>query len=177
MEERCLQINPRADVRGWVMFYEAETSDAILDDGYDFVFDCIDNLKAKLHLLETCVRKGIPVLSAMGAGGRRDPLRVQVSDISRTHTDPFARLVRQNLRQRGIEGGIDCVWTDEPPNALDAEAKANFRCICPGKDENQKHTCDLRLQVQGSVSWMPAIFGLTMAGTAVNRLVGTGTAA
>jgi tRNA A37 threonylcarbamoyladenosine dehydratase len=154
-----------------VTFYEAEASDEILEGGYDYVFDCIDNMKAKLHLLETCVRRDIPVISAMGAGGRLNPLSVRVTDISQTHTDPFARLVRQNLRKRGVDGGFDCVWSDEPPNALDAEAEASFRCICPGRDDNDKHTCDMRLQIQGSVSWMPAIFGLTMAGTAVNRLV------
>jgi len=170
MEERCQSINPRAEIRSLVTFYEAATSDEILGPGFDYVFDCIDNMKAKLHLLETCVKQEVPVISAMGAGGRLEPLRVQVTDISKTHTDPFARLVRQNLRQRGIDSGFDCVWTDEPPNGLDAEAQANFKCICPGKSENQKHTCDMRLQVQGSVSWMPAIFGLTMAGTAVNRL-------
>ncbi len=171
MAERAQHINPKADIRGLVTFYEAETSDEILGDGYDMVLDCIDNMKAKVHLLTTCVAREQPVISAMGAGGRLDPTRVKVGDISKTHTDPFARIVRDNLRQAGIKRGVPCVWTDERPNALDSEAKANFRCICPGKDENTKHTCDARLQVQGSVSWMPAIFGLTMAGTVVNQLV------
>lgn len=171
MGERAQHINPKADIRVLEMFYEAETSDEILGEGFDVVLDCIDNMKAKLHLLQTCVERGIPVISCMGAGGRLDPTRVQVSDLSKTHTDPFARIVRDNLRQVGIRKGITAVWTDERPNALDPVAQANFRCICPGKDENTKHTCDARLQVQGSVSWMPAIFGLTMAGTAINRLV------
>lgn len=171
MAERARQINPKADVRGLVTFYEAETSEMILGDGYDVVLDCIDNMKAKLHLLETCVRRGQPVISAMGAGGRLDPTRVRVSDIKETHTDPFARIVRENLRKAGITEGVRCVWTDEPPNDLDPVAQAGFRCICPGKDENQKHTCDQRLQVQGTVSWMPAIFGLVMAGTAVNGIL------
>jgi tRNA A37 threonylcarbamoyladenosine dehydratase len=170
MGERAGQINPKADIRVMETFYEEGTSDEVLGEGFDYVLDCIDNMKAKLHLLHRCVQSGQPVFSAMGAGGRLDPTRIQVSDISMTHTDPFARLVRDNLKKRGVRTGVDCVWTDEPPNALDADAQANFRCICPGKDENTKHTCDARLQVQGSVSWMPAIFGLTMAGTIVNRL-------
>lgn len=172
MAERCLQINPKADVRGLVTFYEAETAEAILGEGFDHVFDCIDNMAAKLHLLESCVRRSIPVISAMGAGGRLDPTRLRVSDISETHTDPFAKIVRENLRKVGIHSGFDCVWSDESPNALDGEAQANFRCICPGQDENTKHTCDARLQVQGSVAWMPAMFGLCMAGVVVNRLIG-----
>lgn len=171
MAERAAQINPKADIRALATFYEAETSDAILGGGYDIVLDCIDNMKAKLHLLRTCVERDQPVISAMGAGGRLDPTRVQVTDIGKTHTDPFARIVRDNLRKIGIRSGITAVWTDEPAHGLDADAQAGFRCICPGKDEQTKHHCDQRLQVQGTVSWMPAIFGLTMAGTAVNGLV------
>ena len=66
---------------------------------------------------------------------------------------------------------MECVWTDEPPNDLDAAAQANIRCISPGQAENNKHTCEARRQIQGTVAWMPAIFGLTMAATAVNRLL------
>ena len=70
MEERCQHINPKCDVRSLVSFYEAETSDEILGEGFDVVLDCIDNMTAKLHLLETCTRRGQHVISAMGAGGR-----------------------------------------------------------------------------------------------------------
>lgn len=172
MAERAGHINPKAEIVGLRTFYEAATSDEILGDGFDVVLDCIDNMTAKVHLLQTCVQRGQYVLSAMGAGGRMDPTRIRVSDISRTHTDPFARIVRDLLRERGIERGVPCVWTDEPPNDLDADAKAGFRCICPGKDENTKHSCEKRMQVQGSVAWMPPMFGMTMAGVAVNHLLG-----
>lgn len=171
MGERCNAINPKCDVVVMPTFYEASTAEAILGEQPDFVLDCIDNMTAKVHLLATCVERGIPVISAMGAGGRLDPLRVRVSDLSETRIDPFAKIVRDLLRQQGIETGIECVWTDEPPNDLDPVSQASFRCICAEKD-NGKHTCDARLQVQGSVAWMPSIFGLTMAGTVVHRLLG-----
>lgn len=176
MGERCTAINPKCDVVVKTTFYEASTADDILGtpDGLgapDFVLDCIDNMTAKVHLLKTCVQRGIPVISAMGAGGRLDPTRVRVSDLSETRIDPFAKIVRDCLRIEGIERGIECVWTDEHPNALDPQAQALFRCICHDSD-NGKHTCDARLQVQGSVAWMPSIFGLTMAGTVVHRLLG-----
>lgn len=171
MGERCVAINPKAEVRVEATFYDHSTSDALLAGGYDYVVDGIDNMTAKIHLLKTCVQRGIPVISAMGAGGRMDPTRIRVTDLSATRIDPFARIVRDLLRKEGIEQGIECVWTDEPPNDLDAAAQAAFYCICAEK-ENGKHTCDARLQVQGSVSWMPAMFGLTMAGTVVNRLLG-----
>lgn len=172
MAERARHINPKGDFVAVPRFYEAATSDEILGDGFDVVIDCIDNMTAKLHLLQTCHERGWTVLSAMGAGGRMDPTRVRVSDISETHTDPFARIVRDGLRQRGIRRGIVAVWSDEPPHALDPWAQETFRCICPGKDENTKHSCEKRFQVQGTVAWMPSIFGLTLAGVAAHHLLG-----
>lgn len=171
MGERCRAINPKADIQVLPVFYEASTDEQVLAGEPDLVLDCIDNMKAKIQLLSSCHRRGLRVMSAMGAGGRMDPTRVRVSDLSETRIDPFAKIVRDLLRhEHGIETGIECVWTDEPPNDLDAAAQAAFRCICTDKD-NGKHTCDARLQVQGSVAWMPSIFGLTMAGTAVHRLL------
>ena len=172
MGERCRAINPKCDVIVLPVFYEEATADTILGEhAPDYVLDCIDNMKAKIHLLKTCVQRGIPVMSALGAGGRLDPLRIKVSDLADTRIDPFAKIVRDLLRQEGIETGIECVWTDEPPNDLDSAAQAAFRCICAEKD-NGKHTCDARLQVQGSVAWMPSMFGMTMAATVVHRLLG-----
>lgn len=172
MEERARAINPKADLRALPLFYNRETHDQVLDRPYDVVLDCIDNMTAKVFLLGRCVAEDRRVFSAMGAGGRLDPTRVRVTDLGETHTDPFARIVRENLRILGITSGITAVWTDEPPRELDAEAQAAFRCICPNRGENQVHSCEHRLQVQGSSSWMPPIFGLTMAGAAVNALIG-----
>jgi tRNA A37 threonylcarbamoyladenosine dehydratase len=171
MAERARAINPQADVRALPLFYSPETSEQILDRRYDYVFDCIDNMATKVHLIEQCVLRDLPLVAAMGAGGRLDPTRIQVSDISRTKRDPFARIVRGLLRDRGITQGVECVWSDEPPNVLDREAEEGFRCICPDR-ANSPHSCDQRFQVQGSVSWMPPMFGLAMAGTAVNRMLG-----
>jgi tRNA A37 threonylcarbamoyladenosine dehydratase len=171
MGERVRDIHPGCDVRVIPKFYGPDTADEILDGPYDAVLDCIDNMTAKLHLLERCVAEGRPVWSAMGAGGRMDPTRVKVSDISETRIDPFARIVRQGLRERGIETGIHAIWSDEHPNDLDAAVQAGFRCICPDR-ANSPHSCDRRLQVQGSVAWMPSMFGLAMAGAVANTLLG-----
>ncbi len=176
MGERAQAINPKADIRVIAKFFGKDSENEILgppeESAFDYVLDCIDNMTAKVNLLETCVRRGLPVVAALGAGGRMDPTRIRVSDLSDTYMDPFARLVRDLLRQKGIVSGIECVWSEEPPNDLDQAVQAAFHCICPGKDENTVHGCESRFQVQGSVSWMPAIFGLTMAGVVVNRLVG-----
>jgi tRNA A37 threonylcarbamoyladenosine dehydratase len=179
MGDRATAINPKAKIRAVAKFFGQDTVDEILGPpgapAVDVVLDCIDNMTAKVFLLETCVHRGIRVISALGAGGRMDPTRVRVSDLADTRNDPFARLVRDLLRQKGIgvDGptGIEAVWSEEAPNNLDEAVEAAFRCICPGKDENTVHGCESRFQIQGSNSWMPPIFGLTMAGVAVNRLL------
>ncbi len=171
MADRCRAINPKATVVAEQCFFSAETSGRLLAPGFDFVIDAIDNVTAKIHLLAECVSLGQPVVSAMGAGGRTDPTRMRVTDISRTAKDPLARVVRKNLKDRGIDRGIECVWTDEEPNALDSVVEDAFHCICPSK-ENDMHTCEDRNLVQGTVPWMPAMFGMALAGVVVNRMLG-----
>jgi len=171
MAERCKAINPKAEVVVEQAFFEASTADRILGPGHDVVLDAIDNVTAKLDLLERCVRDGRRVVSAMGAGGRTDPTRIRVSDISRTAKDPLARVVRTTLRSRGIHTGFEAVWSDEPPNGLDQAVQDEFHCICPW-GENDHHSCSHRNLVQGTVPWIPAMFGMVLAGTAVNRLLG-----
>ncbi|MFZ5476566.1 MAG: tRNA threonylcarbamoyladenosine dehydratase [Myxococcota bacterium] len=171
MGERARAINPKAEVVVEPVFYDADTSERLLAPGYDVVVDAIDNVTAKIHLLETCWRKGVRVVSAMGAGGRTDPSRIRVTDLADTQKDPFAKIVRRALVDRGYTGGVEAVWTDEEPNELDAEVEAAFHCICPTKG-NDFHNCDDRHVVQGSIPWVPAMFGMMAAGTAVNRLLG-----
>lgn len=171
MAARVRAIDPKADVRGIVAFYGPDTEASILDRPYDAVLDAIDHMDTKLHLIETCVRRGLPIFAAMGAGGRMDPTRVRVSDLSETKVDPFAKIVRKNLRARGIETGVTCVWTDEPPNDLDEAVQDAFVCICPDK-ANSPQSCDRRFQVQGTVAWMPPIFGMTLAAAAAHHLLG-----
>jgi tRNA threonylcarbamoyladenosine dehydratase len=172
MAEHARSVNAKAEVTAMNRFYDRDSSDDILGAGYDIVLDCIDNMTAKIELLATCHDRGQYLLSSMGAGGRLDPTRIRVSDLSETRGDGFARLVRDLLRQRGIVTGIPCVWSDEPANDLDPAAEASFRCICPDKDVKARHQCERRHQVQGTVSFLPAMFGLTMAGIAVNHLLG-----
>jgi tRNA A37 threonylcarbamoyladenosine dehydratase len=171
MGERARAISPKIEVRVVERFYDASSSDEILDRDYDAVLDCIDSVTSKLHLLEACVRREIPAFSSMGAGGRLDPTRIQVSDLADTRNDPLARAIRGGLRERGIERGVTAVWTDELPQDLDPVVDEAFVCICPDK-ANSPFSCDRRHQVQGTVPWMPPMFGLALAGAAVHALVG-----
>ncbi len=171
MAERCRSINPKATIVTEQRFFEGENAAELLAPGYDCVVDAIDNVTAKIALLSACRERGQRVVSAMGAGGRLDPTRIRVTDISRTEKDPLARVVRNELRGLGIPSGIECVWTDEEPATLDEVVDDEFSCICPG-GENEHHSCGHRNVIQGTVSWMPAMFGLALAGTVVNRLLG-----
>lgn len=170
---RLADIAPKAELRVVEAFYGPDTADAILDQPYDAVIDAIDNMTAKLHLLRTCLERDLPVWSAMGAGGRLDPTKIHVSDLADTHTDPFARIVRKQLRAEGVIGdgatGIRAVWSSEAPHGLDPVVQEGFRCICPDKADSP-HSCDKRLQVQGSVAWLPAVFGMTLAAGVVGDL-------
>jgi len=171
MADRCRSINPRATIVAEQRFFDAASSEELLVPGYDCVIDCIDNVTAKVALLSACVARGQRVVSAMGAGGRVDPTRVRVTDISRTEKDPLAKVVRTELRARGVQSGIECAWTDEEPADLDRQVADGFHCICPW-GENDHHSCSHRNVVQGTVPWMPAIFGMMLAGVAVNRWIG-----
>lgn len=171
MAERAQAINRKADIQVITNFYCEEKDAEILDPGYDWVLDCIDQMTEKLRLLESCVKRGQRVASSMGAAGRLDPTRVRVSDLFEVQVDPFARIVRKQLRKRGITSGIPCVWSDEPPVSLDPVVEAEFQCVCPDKSLKERYSCESRFQVQGSSSWMPPIFGLALAGFVVNELV------
>ncbi len=171
MGERARLINPKARVVVHHAFYSADTSAELLGPGWDWVVDCIDNVTAKLHLLETVHGLGWRIVASMGAGGRLDPSRIRVTDLSHTTVDPLARTVRKELRRRGVTEGITAVWTDEHPNELDQAVQDCFRCICPGGD-NGLHSCDDRHLVQGTVSFLPAMFGMAAAGAVVNGILG-----
>jgi tRNA A37 threonylcarbamoyladenosine dehydratase len=178
MAERLRLINPDATVEARGEFYSAETSARLLVPEPDVVIDAIDNVAAKMHLIATCLRDRLRCVSAMGAAARLDPTAVRVGDLSETRVDPFARDLRKNLRRKH---GIDCtqrlgvwaVFSDEPPIAPRALAYDDgaFRCVCPG-GENGLNDCENRNRVEGSVAFVPSVFGAAAASLAVKILCG-----
>ncbi len=178
MAERLRLINPDAVIEARQEFYSAESSARLLVPEPDVVIDAIDNVAAKLHLIATCVKEKLRCVSSMGAAARLDPTLVRVSDLSNTRIDPFAREIRRNLR---VKHGLDCtqhvgvwaVYSEEPPVppqelAYDTDG---FRCVCPGGD-NGMNDCEHRNRVEGSVAWVPQVFGATAASVAVKLLLG-----
>lgn len=174
MAERCRAINPAVQVEALKSFYSAENSAELLDRGYDFVLDCIDHITAKLHLIESCLQRGLPVISSMGAANKVDPTQIRVADLAHTRTCRLARIIRKELRRRGIHGGVKVVYSTEEFRPLGpATAVCADNCICPNQ-ESQHWRCTDRRVILGSSSVIPPIFGLTMAGEVLRELVSPG---
>ena len=157
MAERIGDINPSCRLTLVEEFLSADNVAAQLAGGYDAVLDAIDSLSSKTALIETAYRAGLTVVSSMGAGGRLDPTRLRVTDLQATRVCPLARAVRTQLRRRGVGHGVTAVWSDETPLPP-----------LPPEDVGRGRP----RAVNGTVSYMPALFGLTLAGVAIRRVLG-----
>ena len=181
MAERLRLIHPAGVVTPVARFYEATASDELLGGHIDFVVDAIDNMTAKAHLIATCLKRGIPLVSSMGAAARLDPTRIRTADLVETHRDPLARHVRKLLRQHhGLEVneksplGVTAVFSDEEPIAptdVHYDHGKGFTCVCPNGD-NGMHSCERRSRIEGSASFVTGAFGLACAGVVVRQLIG-----
>ncbi len=179
--ERLRLIHPTGRVTAKAEFYNVDNSDAVLGEGVDYVIDAIDNLTAKAHLVATCRRRGIPVVSVMGAAARIDPTKVRVDDLARTKHDPFAHHFREIMRTKhgwrlrpSMPTGVPCVFSDETPIApteLAYDHDHGFQCVCPQSD-NGMHTCEKRARIDGSAAWVTGTFGLVAASVVVRELRG-----
>jgi tRNA A37 threonylcarbamoyladenosine dehydratase len=164
MAERCRAINPEVQAEPLQAFYSLENSDELLHRDYDYVLDCIDHITAKLHLIERCVAMKLPIISSMGAANKLDPTLVRIADLADTHKCRLARILRRELRRRGINGGVKTVYSTE-----------TFRPLTDGRrgaagDETVGHYQAQRAPL-GSSSVIPPLFGLTMAGEVIRELL------
>jgi tRNA threonylcarbamoyladenosine dehydratase len=184
LAERARLVNPQCVAEGVSAFYGDKTSDALLDRALggkrpQWVVDAIDNVTAKCHLLAACRRRGLPVVSALGAAGRWDPTRIRVVDLAETKVDRLADAVRRTLRQKhGFPAsgpmGIQAVYSDEPaaePIELGYDGADGFRCVCPG-GTNDLHSCEERRLIYGTASFVTGAFGLAAAGVVVKAIAG-----
>ncbi|MEC1148593.1 tRNA threonylcarbamoyladenosine dehydratase, partial [Bacillus paralicheniformis] len=115
MKERIADINPECDVVALKMFYTEETYEQFFAYEPDYVIDASDTIHYKIHLMKECLKRDINIISSMGAANKTDPTRFQVADISKTHTDPIAKVIRTRLRKEGITKGVKVVFSDESP--------------------------------------------------------------
>lgn len=179
MAERLRLVHPTGTVEAVKRFYSAEDADELLAGRVDYVVDAIDSMTAKAHLIATCIARGIPLVSSMGAAARMDPTRVRTADLADTEGCPLARDVRRILRtQHGIEVrrghpiGVTAVFSDETPIApapVSYDEGKGFVCVCPNKD-NGLYTCEKRARIDGSASFVTGTFGLVAASVAVRAI-------
>ncbi len=175
MAARLRDINPEAEIIPLKAFFSQENAEQLLSSRPDYVLDAIDHFTAKAALITICREHGIPVISSMGAANKLDPGKIRVADIAETRNCRMARSMRKILRKAGISTGVKVVYSTEEHRELNPAASfCGTECICPNRAE-QVFSCENRRVILGSISYLPSIFGLTMAGVVVNQLLVAGT--
>ncbi|MDD7416631.1 MAG: tRNA threonylcarbamoyladenosine dehydratase [Treponemataceae bacterium] len=152
MKERMLDINPEVNVVCKKMFFLPENSDEIDFSKFDYVVDAIDTISAKIEIIMKCQKHGIPVISAMGAGNKLDPSRFKVADVYKTSVCPLARVMRNELKKRGVKK-LKVVYSDESPQKIGI------------KDEQSGK------MIPGSIAFSPASCGLVIASEVIKDLI------
>ena len=167
-QERILEINPKAEVEIYQEFFLPET-EGILDESISYIVDAIDTVTAKIELVMRANALNIPIISSMGTGNKLDPTRFEVTDIYKTSICPLAKVMRKELRARGIKK-LKVLYSKEEPIKLNEseEISCKTNCICP---PGTKRKCSARNQVPGSISFVPSVAGLIIAGEVVKDLI------
>ena len=153
MEQRALDINPGVKITAIETFYSAANYESLFQLAPDIIIDAIDSLPSKIDLICRAQEKDIPIISAMGTGNKLDPTRLEVTDISKTSVCPLARSVRRELRKRGIYKHTVVFSTENP---IEVEPVV--------RDGELRH-------VPGTVSWVPPVAGMILAGWAVKKIL------
>ena len=161
MAQRIASINPDCRVTAHQCFYLPEQRDAFDFSQYNYVVDAIDTVTAKIDLVLAAGEAGVPIISAMGAGNKLDPTRLEVADIYDTSVCKLAKVMRKELRVRGVKA-LKCVYSKEEPVKITAEAAASVGLPTEGK------------LPPGSVSFVPSVAGLIIAGEVVKDLIAQG---
>ncbi|MDO4333521.1 MAG: tRNA threonylcarbamoyladenosine dehydratase [Eubacteriales bacterium] len=168
-KERILEINPDAAVNTYQTFYLPETADQFDFTQYDYVVDAIDTVTGKLTLVEEAQKAGVPIISSMGAGNKMEPSLFEVADIYDTSVCPLAKVMRRELKKRGISH-LKVVYSKEKPltPVEDMAVSCRTNCICPPETERK---CTQRRQIPGSIAFVPSVVGLIIAGEVVKDLM------
>jgi len=169
MRDRILDINPKCEVTIIQKFYMPDVAEELIDNSYNYIVDAIDTVTAKIDLVVRAEERGIPIISAMGAGNKLDPTKFEVSDIYKTTVDPLARVVRKELRNRGIKKLKVVYSKEEPITPVETEnSSCSAGCICP---KGTARKCTVKHQIPGSLSFVPSVMGLIIAGEVIKDLI------
>ena len=170
MEARMKDINPNVDIRTHKCFFLPENADSFPFADYDYVVDAVDTVSAKLSLAVKAQEAGVPIISSMGAGNKLDATAFRVADIYKTSMDPLARVMRRELKKRGVKK-LKVVYSQEQPirPVEDMSISCRTHCICP---PGAKHKCTERRDIPGSTAFVPSVVGLIIAGEIVRDISG-----
>ena len=170
--ERLRDINQNIQVNTYKTFYMPDTAHQFDFSQYDYVVDAIDTITGKLELVMQAHKAGTPIICSMGAGNRLDPTAFRVADIYKTSVDPLARVMRHELRKRGIKK-LKVVYSEEPPMRPieDMASSCRTNCICP---PGAARKCTERRDIPGSNAFVPSVVGLIIAGEVIKDLSGVG---
>jgi tRNA A37 threonylcarbamoyladenosine dehydratase len=169
-EERLHEINPNLQINGYRTFYTPETSAEFDFSQYDYVVDAIDTVTGKIRLVEQAQECGTPIISSMGAGNKIDASAFEVADIYQTSVCPLAKVMRRELKKRGIRK-LKVVYSKEPALTPqdDMAISCKAHCVCP---PGTVRKCTNRRQVPGSNAFVPPVVGMIIAGEVVKDLTG-----
>ncbi len=168
MRDRMLDINPDVDVRIHKSFFLPENADEFPFEEYDYIVDAVDTVTAKIELVMKAQALNIPIISSMGAGNKLDASAFRVADIYKTKVCPLAKVMRRELKKRGVKK-LKVVYSEEKPTRPieDMSSSCRNHCICP---PGAKHKCTERRDIPGSVAFVPSVVGLIIAGEIVKDL-------
>lgn len=169
-KERILDINPDVEVHTHQTFYGPDTAQQFDFSEYDYIVDAIDTVTGKLALVEQAQAANVPIISSMGAGNKMNPAEFEVTDIYKTSVCPLAKVMRRELKRRGIRH-LKVVYSKEKPLVPidDMAISCKTNCICP---PGTARKCTQRRQVPGSNAFVPSVVGLIIAGEVVKDLIG-----
>ena len=165
--DRIHDIDPAITVNTYQTFFLPEEADQFDFHQYDYVVDAIDTVTGKIQIILQAQAAGVPVISAMGCGNRTDPTKLTVTDLYKTSQDPLARVMRRELKKRGVKK-LKVVYSTEPAiRPIDTENSCLHNCICP---PGSARKCTERRDLPGSTSFVPPAAGMMMAAAIVNDL-------
>ena len=166
MRDRILDINPEAEVEALEARFGPESAESLIGPGLDYVVDAIDSISSKVALILRARELGIPIVSSMGTGNKLDPTRLEIADISETSVCPLARVLRRELRKRGVESLKVIYSREEPVHAYESAPPG------PGQRERaEPGKGKARRSVPGSISFVPPVAGLIAASVVVRGLL------
>jgi len=169
MKERVLQINPRCEVTTFETFVKEDNISEIISEDTDYVVDAIDTVSSKLSLVVWCKEHNIPIISCMGTGNKLDPTQFKISDIYMTKICPLSKVMRYELRKRGVDS-LKVLYSEEVPRKPkdDEVVTCKTGCVCTGGTKK----CTIRRQIPGSISFVPPVAGMIIGGEVVKDLAG-----